>query len=204
MTLPVIARRRFLLMLSGAATTLLLPGLALAAKKKAAVVRRPAAKAGKSKAVPRELRERRLSFFHMHTHESLETVYWADGWYLPDALAEVSWLLRDFRNDLQVDYDPQLLDLLHNIRRTFGSREPYLVVSGFRSPETNDALRDAGRNVAGRSMHLEGKAIDVRIPKVSVKRLNKLGLQLAAGGVGYYPRNGFVHLDTGRVRQWRG
>jgi uncharacterized protein YcbK (DUF882 family) len=131
-------------------------------------------------------------------------VYWADGWYLPDALAEISWLLRDFRADLQVDYDPRLFDVLHAIRRNFDTREPYLVVSGFRSPETNDALRDAGRNVAGRSMHLEGRAVDVRLPKVSVKRLNRFGLQLAAGGVGYYPRNGFVHLDTGRVRQWRG
>jgi uncharacterized protein YcbK (DUF882 family) len=145
---------------------------------------------------------RRLRFYHTHTSEQLDIVYAENGSYLPDALAEIDHLLRDFRSgDVHV-IDPRLLDLLHAVREGVGSNGRYEVISGFRSPATNQLLRSRSQGVAQKSLHLQGMAIDVRLTGTETSRLRRAAIALAAGGVGYYPASDFVHLDTGRVRSW--
>ena len=146
--------------------------------------------------------ERRLSFRNLHTGERLEALYWSRGRYLPDALADIDHLLRDFRTGEVKEIDPKLLDLLVAARRRVGSRERFEVISGYRSPKTNAMLHRDGRGVARKSLHTLGQAIDVRLPDRRLADLRQAGLDLRAGGVGYYPKPGFVHLDTGRVRFW--
>ena len=145
---------------------------------------------------------RRVSFRHLHTGERLSLVYWEDGDYRPEALREVDRLLRDHRSDEIHAIDPKLLDLLYDLRAEVGSTEAYEVISGYRSPTTNAALRDQGRAVAKRSLHMQGKAIDVRLPGCDTGRLREVAWALQRGGVGYYPKLDFVHVDVGRVRFW--
>lgn len=145
---------------------------------------------------------RRLGFHHTHTGESLDIVYCENGAYVPGALAEIDHLLRDFRTGDVHRIDPRLLDILHEVRSATGGRRGFEIISGYRSPVTNRMLRQASGGVADRSLHLQGQAIDLRLPGVATGRLRKAGLALRAGGVGYYPESDFVHLDTGRVRAW--
>ena len=147
--------------------------------------------------------ERSLAFDHTHTREKLSLVYAAGGEYVAQALAKLNHLLRDhYSGDVGV-IDPQLFDLLHRVRTELGAREPFQVISGYRCPVTNDKLRNARcGGVATRSLHMDGKAIDIRIPGVPLAELRDAALSLRAGGVGYYPREQFVHVDTGRVRTW--
>ena len=145
---------------------------------------------------------RELRFYHTHTSEKLEVVYAADGTYLPDALEQVNWLLRDFRSGDVHPIDPRLLDVLHAARELTGGNGTFEVISGFRSPSTNEMLRQHSGGVAQNSMHLRGQAIDVRLDGVVTADLRRAGLALGQGGVGYYPDSDFVHLDTGRVRAW--
>ena len=155
---------------------------------------------------PRRLRAltepKKLAFVHLHTGESLEIVYRDDSGYRADALARLDVLLRDFRSEEVHPIDPALFDLLFAVHALAGSREPYCVISGYRSAATNEMLRSHGDGVAAGSLHLVGQAIDVRLPDVGIARLRDAGLAHAAGGVGYYPASDFVHLDTGRVRRW--
>lgn len=145
---------------------------------------------------------RRLSFIHTHTHEELELVYAGPDGYRAQSLARVNEFLRDFRtSDVHV-IDPKLLDTLHALARSSKSTEPFHVISGYRSPRTNSALRAHSAGVAKYSLHMEGKAIDLRLPGVSLGHLRDRALGLARGGVGYYPGSDFVHVDTGRVRAW--
>lgn len=147
-------------------------------------------------------RERSLGFRQLHTGESLRTVYWADGEYQPEALREIDHLLRDHRADSATSMDPGLLDLLHALQSVLGSRRSYEIISGYRSPETNQALRRQGRGVAKRSYHMRGMAVDLRLPGSDLEVLRRAARRLARGGVGFYPASGFVHVDTGPVRFW--
>lgn len=150
----------------------------------------------------REPPDRLLSFKHLHTGETLDVVYWSEGRYQPGALADVDVILRDFRTDEIIAIDRDLLDLLHAVRRRLGTEQPFHVVSGYRSPETNAMLAAAGRGVAPNSLHMYGMAIDVRLPGIRLAQLRRAAWNLQRGGVGYYSRSNFVHLDTGRVRFW--
>jgi uncharacterized protein YcbK (DUF882 family) len=145
---------------------------------------------------------RALSFVHLHTREELSLVYRDESGYQPEALARLAELLRDFRTEEVHPIDPALFDLLHAAHAGVGSGEPFRVISGYRSPATNRELQERGGGVAVASMHVAGRAIDVRLPDVGSARLRDAGLTLARGGVGYYAASDFVHLDTGRVRRW--
>ena len=145
---------------------------------------------------------RSLAFRHLHTGESLSTEYLQAGEYVPDALEAIDHVLRDHYNDAVHPIDPDLLDILHEVVRETGTSSPFQVISGYRSPETNDMLRQRGGGVARNSMHLQGKAIDIRLDDVDSADLRDVGLALGRGGVGYYRKSDFVHLDTGRVRRW--
>ncbi|NMG31584.1 YcbK family protein [Aromatoleum evansii] len=145
-----------------------------------------------------------LCFRHTHTDESLRVVYRSGGIYLPSALERIDWLMRDFRTGDVARIDPRLLDILHTLGTACGG-ESFEIISAFRSPATNERLHKAdGKGVATRSLHMDGRAIDVRVPGFDTAALRDAALALKAGGVGYYPESDFVHLDTGRVRHWVG
>ena len=146
--------------------------------------------------------ERKISFHNLHTGESLDTVYWAEGSYLAEGLGEVDQVLRDFRSGEVRAIDPKLIDQLHRLHERLDARKAFQVISGYRSPATNAMLRKQGGGVAKRSYHMRGMAIDVSLPGVELAQLRRAALALEAGGVGYYPKPGFVHLDTGRIRRW--
>jgi uncharacterized protein YcbK (DUF882 family) len=145
---------------------------------------------------------RQLKFYHTHTSEKLDIVYAENGRYVPEALAEVDRLLRDFRSGHVHPIDPRLLDILHDAQLRTGSTGHFEVISGFRSPATNTMLRQHSTGVAKNSLHLQGQAIDVRLTGASTRNLRRAAISTARGGVGYYPGSDFVHLDTGRVRTW--
>jgi uncharacterized protein YcbK (DUF882 family) len=145
---------------------------------------------------------RRLSFYNLHTSESLSTVFWQDGHLVPDALTEIDWHLRDFRTGDVHTIDPGLLDLLHRLRARMAYDGPIHVISGYRSPKTNAMLAARSKSVAKKSYHLRGMAIDIRLPGRALRDLQRAALDLAGGGVGYYPKSDFVHVDTGPVRRW--
>jgi len=145
---------------------------------------------------------RTLSFRHTHTGEVLSLVYAAGGAYLTEALAQVNWFLRDFRNGESKPIDPQLLDQLHTLSAITGTKAPYEVISGYRSPATNELLQRRGGGVASHSLHLEGRAIDIRLADVPLADFRDAAVSLRSGGVGFYAQSQFVHLDTGRVRRW--
>lgn len=148
--------------------------------------------------------ERALRFYNLHTDERLRTVYWADGRYLPDSLAEIDTILRDFRAGKVHPIDPRLLDLLWTLHRSLETHQPFDVISGYRTPETNAMLAAHSRGVARHSMHILGKAVDIRVPGRSTLSVRNAALALHGGGVGYYPVSRFVHVDVGRVRRWHG
>ena len=149
-------------------------------------------------------RERRLAFYNIHTGEHLKTVYWAGGTYLSEGLAQINHILRDFRTDTVVPMHHRLLDLLYLLQTRIELRRPFDVISGYRTPATNALLRGHSRQVAKHSLHMDAMAIDIHAPGVALTRLRDAALSLRLGGVGYYPRSGFVHVDVGRVRHWRG
>jgi uncharacterized protein YcbK (DUF882 family) len=143
-----------------------------------------------------------VRFAHLHTGERLSVEYFSAGSYLPDALDAVNRLLRDFRTGDVHAIDPGLLDILFAVRRETGTTRYFEVISGYRSPATNAALRRKSEGVASGSLHMQGRAIDVRLGDVPLSTLRRTALRLGGGGVGYYPESNFVHLDTGRVRAW--
>jgi len=147
--------------------------------------------------------ERSLSLLNTHTGERLkEVVYWEQGLYLSDALQDINYVLRDHRTDEIHTIDPKTIDLMAAISRKVGANSPFEIISGYRSPQSNQQLRSMSRGVAKNSYHVQGKAIDMRLPGVSLKTLRKAALELRMGGVGYYPKSDFVHVDTGKVRTW--
>lgn len=145
---------------------------------------------------------RELAFYNLHTGESLKTDYWAEGDYLPDAMVNINHILRDFRTNQVLPIDLQLLDLLNSLRSTLGTAQPFQIVSGYRSPATNLNLAANSDGVAKGSLHMQGKAIDLRIEGTVLDDLRQAAIGLKGGGVGYYPKSNFVHLDVGRVRHW--
>lgn len=146
---------------------------------------------------------RDLAFAHTHTMERIALVYAVGVQYVPDALASLNHFLRDHYTGDVGRIDPSLFDLLHRVRLVLGSDAPFQVISGYRCPATNALLRSTrSGGVATHSLHMEGKAIDVRIAGVALADLRDAALSLRAGGVGFYPREQFVHIDTGRVRRW--
>ena len=146
--------------------------------------------------------ERSLCFYNLHTGEKLRTTYWCQGSYIPDALADINHILRDFRTGDIKKIDTKLLDLLYVLHGEFATPKPFHIISGYRSPKTNSLLRQHSRGVAKNSMHTCGKAIDIRLPGCKLKNLKTAAVELKRGGVGYYPNSDFVHVDVGRVRYW--
>jgi uncharacterized protein YcbK (DUF882 family) len=145
---------------------------------------------------------RALSFRHLHTGERLGVEYFSGGAYLPDALRTIDQFLRDFRTGEVHAIDPGLLDLLNGLAGLTGSRRPFEVISGYRSPATNQMLRSRSEGVAAGSLHMKGQAIDIRLADVPLPKLRAAALASRRGGVGYYPGPNFVHVDTGRIRTW--
>ncbi len=149
--------------------------------------------------------ERVLSFFHTHTGERLKVAYCCGGQYQAAGLQEVNHILRDFRVNETRAIEPRLLDLLYELGGTLGSDQPFHVISGYRSPQTNTLLRERGgavTGVASHSLHMVGQAIDIRVPGVKIGDLREAARSLKLGGVGFYPDLNFVHVDVGRVRYW--
>jgi uncharacterized protein YcbK (DUF882 family) len=146
--------------------------------------------------------ERSLAFYNTHTGESLQTVYWATGEYLEDGLREINSVLRDHRADETYPIDRNLLDLLTALQAEVSCRNAFHVISGYRSPATNASLRGKSSGVARRSYHMQGKAIDIRLPGCALADLHKAALALKAGGVGSYAASDFIHVDVGPVRRW--
>lgn len=179
-----LTRRGFLVLAALGATASVFPGVARAATRGGPSVRR-------------------LSLQNLHTGESLTTVYWERGEYLPAALEQIDVILRDHRTGDVQPMAPGLIDLVHRLTTRLGTRQPVQVVSGYRSPATNDLLRaGAPRTIAKKSLHLTGEAIDLRLGDRPLPRVREVALSLRAGGVGYYPKSGFIHLDVGRPRAW--
>lgn len=145
---------------------------------------------------------RELAFYNQHTGESLKTSYWADGEYLPESLADINHILRDYRTNDVLPMELPLLDLLYTLQGTLAIPKPFQVISGYRSPQTNAMLAAHSGGVAKHSLHMEGMAVDIHIEGVPLDRLRQAAIRLQAGGVGYYPASNFVHVDIGRVRAW--
>lgn len=175
------ARRRFIRTLLGTGAVLVTPAL------QASLHRPP---------------DRSLAFRNLHTGESLRSTYWAEGDYLQDELKGVNQVLRDHRSGEIHPMDPRLLDLLYMVQQAVGVSGAFHIISGYRSPQTNRKLRTSSSGVAKRSLHMQGKAIDIRLPGCELKHLRDAAVSLQAGGVGYYARSNFIHVDTGRVRRW--
>lgn len=148
------------------------------------------------------LNARTLGFFNTHTTEMLKATFWRDGAYDKGAIRDINQILRDHRTGEVYGMDLQLLDLLVDLHRRSESQKPFEIISGYRSPKSNATLASASDGVAKKSLHMQGKAIDVRLRDVKLKTLRETAIGMQAGGVGYYPKSDFVHVDTGRVRQW--
>ncbi len=146
--------------------------------------------------------DRMLEFYNTHTDERLRATYWADGGYVASALTDINFILRDFRANEIKAIDLRLLDLLHRLNASLDTSQPFHVISGYRTAATNALLRGASEGVALHSLHIEGMAIDIRVPGRDLSVLRRTALTLRGGGVGYYPHSDFVHVDVGRVRTW--
>jgi uncharacterized protein YcbK (DUF882 family) len=145
---------------------------------------------------------RTLAFEHLHTGERLRVTYYKNGVYDRRALQQVNHLLRDFMTGDTHPIEPGLLDYLYRVQASLDRDAPFQIISGYRSPATNAYLRKTSSGVASKSLHMEGRAIDVRLPGVRIARLRETAADLRCGGVGFYPASQFVHLDTGKFRQW--
>ena len=146
--------------------------------------------------------ERKLAFLNLHTGERIKSVYWAEGNYIPEELNTIKNLLRDHRTGELHIIDARLLDILHLLQSKLEVYKEFHVISAYRSPKTNAMLAERNNGVVKKSLHMQGKAIDIRLPGSSLANLRKVALSLKVGGVGYYPKSNFVHVDTGRVRYW--
>jgi uncharacterized protein YcbK (DUF882 family) len=147
---------------------------------------------------------KQISLTNLHTGEKLTVEYFRDEAYIPDALTAVEVVLRDFRNGDKHAIDPKLMDYLVDVAAQIGVPPNFSVISGFRSPETNERLHERSSGVSQHSLHMQGRAIDVRMSGVDCKDLASKAEQLKRGGVGFYRASNFVHLDTGAFRTWRG
>jgi uncharacterized protein YcbK (DUF882 family) len=145
----------------------------------------------------------RLRLYHTHTNEHIDVIYRQGDRYVPSGIAELDHFLRDHRTGTVHHYDPRLFDLLSELTAAVGHPEAEInVVCGYRTPWSNAFLRSRSSAVARHSLHMQAMAIDIRVPGVSTEKLREAALELHRGGVGYYRRQGFVHVDVGRVRRW--
>lgn len=147
---------------------------------------------------------RRISMYSGRTGEKLDTVYWIEGNYIPEAMKEINFFMRDWRTDQIVNIDPRTVDIAAASHRLMDTDEPYMMLSGYRSPQTNAMLRARSGGVAKHSLHMEGMAADLRMRSRSVAQMYSAAVSCKAGGVGRYGRSNFVHMDCGDVRTWRG
>lgn len=145
---------------------------------------------------------RRISFRNTHTGEIFSGVYRVGNKYLPDAFDRINIVMRDFRSNQMFPIDPRVIDIIYSVHELSQQSEPYEVLSGYRCPKTNAGLRSHSEGVAKNSLHMTGQAIDLRLPGYDTKQIRNLAISLKAGGVGYYPKSNFVHMDTGDVRTW--
>lgn len=176
------SRRRFIqLGLVGATCLALRPGMALAAI---------------------QPRMKELAFYNLHTDEKLRITYWKDGGYDRAALAKINHILRDFRSGDVYPMSPNLIDLLHGLQARLRTDSVIEIISGYRSPQTNTMLANNSDGVARQSYHTKGVATDIRMRGISLRRLQTEALFMGRGGVGYYPKSDFVHVDVGPVRRW--
>lgn len=173
------SRRQFIKMGLCVAATAALPGIALA-----------------------DTADRKLAFYNVHTGESLNVTYRENGQYISSALHELKHFLRDFRTGDAHAMDAELFDQLYRLQRLVEAPGAFHVISGYRSPRTNHMLHEHSNGVANHSLHMEGRAMDICLPGKELAHLHRAALSMNAGGVGYYPSSGFVHIDTGRVRHW--
>jgi uncharacterized protein YcbK (DUF882 family) len=145
----------------------------------------------------------RLRLYHLHTGEHIDVIYRVGDQYLPEPVAELDHFLRDHRTGDVKDYDVKEFDLLHDLLVKLGHPGGEIdIVCGYRTPWSNNYLREHGHGVAEHSQHMEAKAIDIRIPGVSSAEVRDAALSMGRGGVGYYAQSNFVHVDVGRVRRW--
>ena len=145
---------------------------------------------------------RTLNFHNIHTGESLKSTYWEMGSYLPESLKDISYILRDHRTGDMQTIDTRLLDVLASLHQRLESRRPFEVISGYRSPRSNELLYETTSGVNVNSLHMYGRAIDIRLGDRPLHVVRNTAWALQQGGVGYYPRSDFVHIDTGEVTRW--
>ena len=145
---------------------------------------------------------RSVSLYNVHTSGWLRTVYWADGHYIREAVRDINWILRDHHSDEIRAMDAGVLDVLGMLRERLDTHEPFLVVSGYRSPTTNMRMYLNHEGVAKHSYHIKGMAVDLRSERRSLDQIREAAVSLRCGGVGYYPRSGFIHVDCGPIRYW--
>jgi uncharacterized protein YcbK (DUF882 family) len=148
--------------------------------------------------------DRTISFYHIHTQETLTVQYKKDGKFVPDALKQINHIMRDWRKNQEIAIDPNTIDIIWEMHEELGSKEPVNIICGYRSRETNEMLRRTVGGQASQSQHITGKAVDITFPDVPLKRMRYSAMIRERGGVGYYPTSGvpFVHVDTSRVRYW--
>ncbi|MDJ1008185.1 MAG: DUF882 domain-containing protein [Paracoccaceae bacterium] len=145
---------------------------------------------------------RRIKMYSTRTGESIDTIYWIEGEYIKEALAEISYFMRDWRSDARIGIDTRAIDIWAASHRLLDTDDPYMMLSGYRSPETNAMLRSRSRSVARNSLHMKGQAADLRLDGRSVRQMAAAAASCNAGGVGKYSRSNFVHMDCGQVRIW--
>lgn len=151
---------------------------------------------------PAMLGGREIKMFNAHTGEKFAGTYWANGRYIPDAFSGIKGIMRDHRNNETFPIDPRLMDILYVLQNKLDNFDGFRVLSGYRSPKSNAMLRRNGEGVAKNSLHMTGQAVDISLPGTSLSTLHKMAVTVHSGGVGFYPKTGFVHIDTGRVRTW--
>lgn len=182
MSLICPTRRQLLMGLSGAALASMLPNTALASRSTLGV--------------------RELRFYNRHTGERGKGEFWVDGEYQADTLSQFDKVLRDHRQNVTAPMDKRLFEYLYSLQDVLGNKDEIHVISGYRSPKTNKMLASKSRGVAKKSYHMKGMAMDIAIPGVDLKTLRDAAISLQKGGVGFYPRSGFIHIDSGPVRRW--
>ncbi len=147
---------------------------------------------------------RRIKMYSGRTGEAINSIYWIEGEYIPEVLKEINYFMRDWRSDEKTKIDPRNVDIMAAAHRLMDVNEPYMMLSGYRSPSTNAMLRSRSRGVAKNSLHMKGQAADLRLESRSVGQMAKAAAACASGGVGRYSRSNFVHMDCGPVRSWGG
>lgn len=143
-----------------------------------------------------------IGFRNAHTGETFSGAYRVGNKYLPEAFDRINYIMRDFRTGDIKMIDPRLIDVLYFLHQGSGTSDMFEVISGYRSPKTNEMLRKVSTGVAKRSLHMDGKAVDIRLNSVRLSKLRKIAVDMKAGGVGYYPKSNFIHVDTGAIRSW--